>query len=40
MTTRTPYSGCMRNIRIRKTDENITPSMIGGDVDAGICPTI
>lgn len=40
MTTRVPYSGCMSNIRIRKADENIIPSMIGGDVHAGICPTI
>lgn len=40
LTVRKPYLGCMRNIKIRKVDEIITPAMTVGNIQTGVCPTI
>lgn len=38
LTVRKPYIGCMRNIKIRESNEQITTSMTTGDVQVGVCP--
>lgn len=38
LTVRTPFQGCMRNVKIKDVPETITPKMIVGNVQAGVCP--
>ncbi|XP_050097931.1 laminin subunit alpha isoform X1 [Anopheles aquasalis] len=37
---RAPFQGCIRNVKIRDSVEQITPKMIVGNVQTGVCPTI
>lgn len=38
LTVRTPFQGCIRNVKVRDEAEHITPKMIVGNVQAGVCP--
>ncbi|XP_053667229.1 laminin subunit alpha [Anopheles marshallii] len=37
---RVPFQGCIRNVKVRNTVEQITPKMTVGNVQTGVCPTI
>lgn len=37
---REPYRGCIRNLRIRDTNEHFNPKMAVGDVKVGVCSLI
>lgn len=39
LSVRKTYLGCIRNLRIRDVAEEIQPSMMVGNVQAGVCPT-
>lgn len=39
LSIRKPYLGCIRNVRIRDAAEEVQPSMMVGNVQAGVCPT-
>lgn len=38
LTSRKPYFGCIRNLKIKNKDEIIKPSMTSGNVQTGVCP--
>ncbi|XP_058121122.1 laminin subunit alpha [Anopheles ziemanni] len=37
---RAPFQGCIRNVKVRDSVEEITPKMTVGNVQTGVCPTI
>ena len=38
LTVRSPYLGCIRNVKIKDAVEIINPSMAVGNVQTGVCP--